>query len=193
MAVLAGFCMFSSTANAASDSTYTKLDLDQDCEFYSSHEQGGSAECTGYNEFPVFFAEGDLRQMVRFGHVARETQQWESFAQFNRINDTIEWRLEGGEPYATILRWFIEGADPETGEVTNASTGQVLVISTVGTSANPVSCIAGYVDARANKDANVLARQVAGTNARDFECGIDLPDFHGKRGPWSGDPSILAN
>ena len=140
----------------------------------------------------MFFAEGDLRQMVRFGHVSRDIGRWESFAQFNRINDTIEWRLENGKPFATILRWFIEGPDPETGEVTSASTGQVLVVSTVGTPNNPVSCIVGYVDARANTNANELAREVADTITQNFECGVSSPRFHGNRGAWSGDPSILS-
>ncbi len=73
----------------AQESAYTKLDLDKDCVFHSQYEQGASAYCSGYKGYPVHFDEGDLRQMVRFGHVRKLEGQWESFSPFNRINDTI--------------------------------------------------------------------------------------------------------
>ena len=179
-----------STCHAAlsADSAYTKLDLENGCEFYQSDEMGGSAQCDGYKDYPVYFSEGDLRQTLRFGHVDPGSDHWESFGQFNHVNNTIEWRLgSSGKPFATILRWFIDDGDPD------AKDGQVLVVSTVGTAANPVSCIAGYVDARANSNANELARSVADSVAPVFKCGEDLPSFYGERGPKSGDPTSLAN
>ena len=68
---------------------------------------GGSAKCKGYKQFPIYFSEGDLRQTVRYGFVDPESKHWESFSEFNHINDTVEWRLADGRPFATILRWFI--------------------------------------------------------------------------------------
>lgn len=179
------------TALAQDESAYTKIDLDETCKFYSTYEAGGSARCDGFRNYPVYFAEGDLRHMVRFGHVPEEAPRWESFGEFNRINDTIEWRINDGVAHAAILRWFIENTDDETGSVTPETTGQVLVISTVGEPHKPSSCVAGYVDARANSDANEIARRVADTTARSFTCGEDRPKFHGKRGPHSGQPTAL--
>jgi hypothetical protein len=40
-------------------------------------------------------------------------------------------------------------------------------------------CHAGYVDARANADANELARRMADKTARSFRCGVDKPAVAG--------------
>lgn len=172
----------------AQSSTYSKIDFDNSCTIISEYEQGLTATCAGYTGYPVIFSEGDLRQMVRFGHIAKLGDQWESFGQFNRANDTIEWRLKDKKPYAAILRYFIENAEAN-GEFKKALEGQVLVVSTVGTYEKPTSCVVGYVDARANKNANKLSQELADTKAKSFICGKDKPAFFGKRGKYSGSPS----
>src|SRR5262245_13396472 len=45
------------------------------------------------------------------------------------------------------------------------------------------TCQVGYVDARANPDANELARKIADEHARDFHCGKDQPIVLGKTDP----------
>ena len=112
--------------------------------------------------------------------------EWESFGQFNRTGDTVEWLLRNGVPYAAILRWYIENSNGE-GVADTSVEGQVLVISTVADHDNPVSCVVGYVDARANPSANAQAREIADQFAMTFRCGIDQAEFHGIRGPYSGD------
>ena len=176
----------------AQSNAYTKIDFDKTCTIISEHELGLSALCAGYNGYPVIFSEGDLRQMVRYGHISDLNNQWESFGQFNRANDTIEWRLKDKKPYATILRWFIENLD-ENGAAKKELEGQVLVVSTVGTHKHPTSCVVGYVDAKANKNANKLAQELADTKAKTFVCATDKPIFFGKRGRLSGTPSSSFN
>jgi len=167
-------------------STYTKLDFDKHCTIFEKYRTGLSAKCTGYKDYPVYFSEGDLRAMVRFGHTTPKTERWESFGQFNTAGNTIEWRLSAGIPKATILRWYIDTENAQTGD---REEGQVLVISTVAGFDNPDNaCVAGYVDARANSNANILARNVADTIAPHFKCGVNSPEFHGERGPYSGNP-----
>ncbi|PCI02327.1 MAG: hypothetical protein COB78_13575 [Hyphomicrobiales bacterium] len=179
--------IFNAPAWAANiTSTYSNLNIETDCKFYGEAVNGGTARCTGYKDYSVHFTEGDLRQMVQFGFVEKPFEQWQSFGEFNRINNVIEWRLDGGTPYATILRWFIENADPDTGSPSKAYEGQILVISTVGSDDYPESCIVGYVDARANKGANELAREIADTLAPTFKCGIDKPKYHGKKSKYAG-------
>ena len=167
----------------ANDSSYTDLDLDA-CETLAEDPMGVSLKCDGYGEFPVYFKEGDLRQSVIFGKVDRELIEvaFESFSAFNRVNTKIEWRLNGaGTPVAAILRWFIENPGP-SGSPSPESTGQVLVISRVGTAAYPGSCFVGMVDAKATADANSVARQVADDIADTFDCGMQPPEWYGKRG-----------
>lgn len=79
---------------------------------------------------------------------------------FNTINDTIEWRLgTDGQPFAAILRWFTSFDDGRE--------GQVLVVTRI---APDGVCHVAYVDARANPDANELARQAADTLTAGFDC-----------------------
>ncbi len=172
---------------AAAESVYTKLVFD-DCVTLSTDLQGGRLHCPGYKGYGITFEEGDLRQAVRFGHVGND-ELFESFGVFNRINDTIEWRLDdNGVPRAAILRWFLENPDLQTGEVTPQTTGQVLVVSRVGQPGDARACVVGFVDAKANANANVIARVVADGLAGSFGCGSDVPVFHGERGPLATDP-----
>ncbi|MEM9331752.1 MAG: hypothetical protein AAGA53_10525 [Pseudomonadota bacterium] len=181
------FFLFSSVQAFSAESAYTTIDLEKTCVFHSEYEQGASAYCAGYKGYPVHFSEGDLRQMVRFGHLSAVIGQWESFGQFNRVNTTVEWRLKDDKPYATILRWFIENSN-SNGEIDPSLEGQVLVVSRVADHEHPISCVVGYVDARANSNANEIARKIADTKAATFQCTKEQAEFHGKRGKLSGDP-----
>lgn len=172
-------------------STYTSLDFKKTCKILEEVEEGGSVTmlCDGYQGYPVHFAEGDLRHSVQFGHVETGGNNiWQSFAQWNRVSETIEWRLQDGRPVAAILRWFIENID-DAGSADPTRVGQVLVVSRVGQETDEGACVVGYIDALANRDANALARDVADSLATDFVCGTDRPEFHGTRGRLSGDPS----
>lgn len=169
----------------AAESVYTKLDLDKDCTWHSEYEQGASAYCQGYKGYPVHFSEGDLRQMVRFGHLAKLDGQWESFGQFNQINDTIEWRIKDKIPFATILRWFIEHPG-QNGAISKELEGQILVVSKVASHESPTACVVGYVDARANVNANELAREIADELAASFICGDETAKYKGAIGPHVG-------
>ncbi|MEM8542139.1 MAG: hypothetical protein AAGF25_14385 [Pseudomonadota bacterium] len=167
------------------ESVYSKLDLDGECKPYDLYEQGGSFFCPGYSGYGVLFAEGDLRQSVFYGFVGEWFAEgaFESFSGFNYVSGTIEWRLKGGVPFATIMRWFISSGD---GDGTND--GQVLVVSKVAQPGIGDGCVVGYVDALENADANVMAREIADELASDFMCRIEDPVFHGKEGLAAGFP-----
>ncbi len=105
---------------------------------------------------------------------------------FNDVYDgTVEWRIEKSadgrsRPFATILRWNVVSPDDRekaTGPI--RSTGRVLVVTRLGPDG---VCHVGYVDARANPDANELARKLADEHARTFRCGKDKRIVAGKTG-----------
>lgn len=182
-AVFMAFCAH------ANESTYTERNLDR-CKVLSQTDEGPSVsmKCGGYKDLPVYFKEGDLRQSQSYGPVSPLwlEEAYETFGPFNHSNATIEWRLDtAGTPFATILRWFVADPESDGGETRY---GQVLVVSTVATPANPTSCVVGYVDALENKEANTLARAVADGEAPDFACGLNEPQWHGKRGRLAADP-----
>ena len=103
-------------------SDYTKLHLDS-CPVVERNEEYGSVTwgCTGYRGMPIYVAEGDLRYFVSFGPNGHDTRAGgQTLPPFNTINDTIEWRLESGQPFAAIHRWFTDVDGYE---------GQVLVVT----------------------------------------------------------------
>ncbi len=185
--------MISGTASAAEnlypyESFYTKLNLDRDCIFKKPANEeeagmGNSGVCR-INDAPViYFMEGDLRQSLGFG----APKEYQTFGPFNRMNTTIEWRIAQDRSYAAIVRFFIENSNMKTGMVDKASEGQVLVIHRVAQYHEDKTCIVGMVDAKANRNANVLARKVADELASSFDCKTDRPQYHGKRGKLAGD------
>ena len=157
--------VFTTTAQAADiTSTYSKIDWDKDCKRIDTPPEddpnlGGQFKCNGFEDYPIWISTGDLRESVQFGHLNQQmtTQNsWESFASFNQINLTIEWRLNNGKPVAAIYRHFIDN-----GEGNATSRSQFLVIKSVASKATGgVGCIYGLVNGREPK-ANETARHVA--------------------------------
>jgi hypothetical protein len=137
-------------------------------------EDYGTWRCPGYRGVAVWLSAGDQRMYVSFGrNAANEPAAGETLGPFNdAYNGRIEWRLErlpGGKtrPFATILRWnyMVDVDDRKT-------SGRLLVVTRLGPGG---VCHVGYVDARANPNANELARELADTKARSFRCRVDKP------------------
>ncbi|MEN0000492.1 MAG: hypothetical protein AAF940_06370 [Pseudomonadota bacterium] len=172
-------------------SVYTKLDVGETCTEIDANEIGASFACDGHPGYGFLLDEYDLRTSIFYGYVGDWYGEgaWESFQSFNGVNDTIEWRLHDGVPRATILRWFIDNPDPNTGAPSEQTRGQVLVVSKVAQPGEGEGCVVAYVDARVNSDANALAREAADQLYATFQCRVDEPAFIGERGPYAGVPS----
>ncbi len=160
-------------------SLYTTLELAA-CNDGQQQARGHVRICAGIDGYPVRVADGEQRTFVSVGDEAsKHRAARQSLASFNSIFDgkharaTLEWRIvrQDGRPvpFATILRYFTW---------TGARRGEVLVVSRV---ASGQSCHVAYVDALANPDAIAIARQVADTVARKFDCKSE-PEIRGRRG-----------
>ena len=159
------------------DSAYTDVDLDA-CSILHSDDFGTRWACPGYKGIPVMIAEGDLRFFVSYGFGAPdERAASQTLPPFNYLGPKIEWRLSNAEgrwkPFATILRFYTDG-EPDADE------GQILVVTRLEEGA---TCHVAYVDARANADANELAREAADDMAPDFDCA-DEPEQVGAFEAW---------
>ena len=186
VAGLALVLMAAGAAPAASQSVsrvYTKFDSKQ-CKHTRGRavEDYGSWRCAGYAGIDVVLSAGDQRMRVSFGRKTNdEPAASQTFPAFNNVYEgTVEWRLEtlaNGKtrPFATILRWNVR-QDPDE----RISSGRVLVVTRLG--AGKV-CHVGYVDARANPNANELAQQIADQSARTFDCDKDKPVVAGTVSP----------
>jgi hypothetical protein len=128
----------------------------------------------------VFVSAGDQRTYISYGPKPADTvASGETLAAFNSAGKTIEWRIErkNGKPvpFATILRWNTT-VPQDNGDLVR---GQVLVVTRLGPGG---VCHIGYVDGRANPNANDLAVQLADTRARGFKCGKEKPVVVGEKG-----------
>jgi hypothetical protein len=152
-------------------SLYTTVEL-KACKQIRRHSDGGAWQCAGLPGFPVYVAEGDLRQFVSAGPRAeRRRAATQTLGPFNSIFEpgsdraTIEWRFvrRSGQPipFATIVRFHTS---------TDGRKHDVLVVSKVG---ERETCHVAHVDARAHTDAIALARQIADQHARSFDCRQD--------------------
>ena len=179
VAVAAGLVPAAPATSNPVKSLYTTVDL-KACKRIKRHRDGGAWHCEGLPGYPVFVAEGDLRQFVSAGADAEKrraaTQTLGAFNSiFKRGSDraTIEWRfVRRGErkiPYAIIVRFHTS---------TDGRRGDVLVVSKVGASE---TCHVAYVDALANGDAIALARRIADDKARTFDCSQE-PQAEGATG-----------
>jgi hypothetical protein len=171
------------------ESAYTTFDAKK-----CKHERGkdvedyGAWECPGYRGLRVLLSAGDQRMYVTFGPRKKDDIALsQTFPGFNSVYEgTVEWRLEkqpNGKtrPFATILRWNVRAE----GDV-KQSTGRALVVTRLGPGG---VCHVGYVDARANPDANELARRIADEHARTFRCGKDKRVVLGNRSPGFAPPA----
>ena len=182
-----GFATSVPAAGQTIESVYSKFDA-KECK----HKRGTDVEdygtwtCPGYGGIKVVLGAGDQRMLVTFGSWKDDLAGEQTFPAFNNVYEgTVEWRIEkqGGKarPFATILRWnvMVESDKPNSrGLIT--STGRVLVVTRLGPGG---VCHVGYVDARANPDANALARKIADEQARNFRCGKDKRIVLGTVGP----------
>jgi len=166
-------------AAAQFDSAYTELNLDE-CTVLSADDFGAQYACPGYKGIPMFVAEGDLRYMASYGFGAPKSKAaGQTLPPFNVLAPTIEWRVsnaEGGwKPFATIVRYLLDDDETEA-----QKKRQVLVVTRFDTDG---ACQIAWIDAKANADANALARQAADEKAKDFDCSKD-PEIIGRFEAW---------
>lgn len=145
-------------------------------------EDYGEWHCKGYGGIPILMSAGDQRINVSYGkNAAEEPAASQTLASFNGEGDKIEWRIEKGKPFAAIMRWSTTKPDEKGSSIR----GSVLVVTRLDPGG---VCHVGYVDGRANKNANELAREIADKHARGFVCGKDKRITLGEKGPGFSGP-----
>ena len=171
---------------AAQDATHgivTTIDLDT-CRVLRGGPNGKSWRCPGLPGYPVHVVETDDRSFLSVGQSAatqRASQQTLRVPNTlfpNTKRATIEWRVQAAAravpnqaavPYAVIARLFT---------ARDAARGQVLIVSKVTPTE---ACHVALIDAEANLEALALARSIADTSARTFDCS-KAPTVEGKTG-----------
>jgi hypothetical protein len=158
-----------SSAQADVKSVYTKIDLKkcQQTEKPDEYVFGGTWRCKGVGGYDVFISSADDRESAAFGKIkGNNCSGLKTFNAFNSVDNTVEWRVKNGRPYAAILRWTVS-IDPED----SAKQATWLVINKLEAKD---SCHMHYV-AGSYPNANDQARKAADDLASDFNCETDVP------------------
>ena len=146
----------------APTSAYTVLSLDR-CEILTvAHAGEGDwsvRRCPGRSGVSLFVNEDDARFDVDAGV---DNGEWESPAPLNQLGSIVEWREEGGRPFAIIYRYTIAEA--------MAGGRSMLAVESIGTSSRP-GCLVALIPATSG--ANDRARDIADARVRTFRCRRD--------------------
>lgn len=188
--VAAGFALLLSAAVSAAaqavEYAYTPIDLKQ-CKHSRGRIEGfGNWLCPGYGGIAILISSAEQRSFVSFGtNAKKELANRESLMAQNGEGKNVEWRIETlpdgrKRPFAAIMRWYTVVTPQDDTSKSAVTRGQILVVTRLDPGG---VCHVGYVDARANVDANDVARRIADERARNFRCGRDTPDFAGVTGP----------
>jgi hypothetical protein len=165
--------LFSAPAFATSkiESAYTNT-AGKACKVLDSDEQSEWSlfKCPGYKGIDVWIGEGDLRTLVAYGKTGQDEPAFQTtFGPFNTIGDKIEWRLKDGKPFATILRWKVDGGE-------DLPKGEMLVVTQLKAGQQ---CWIAVIAAHKNQDANELARQAADELGGTVDCNTSEPELYG--------------
>jgi hypothetical protein len=191
--IVSALAMLAASPAAAQtiESVFTDFDLKK-CRHIPGEveEDYGEWRCMGYGGMPVWMGAGDQRVMISFGPRAKEEPAaHQTLASFNGEGRKIEWRIEKSadqkRPFAAIMRWSTTKPDDKGDPIR----GEVLVVTRLPPGA---VCHVGYVDGRANGNANELAREIADKHAREFRCRKDATVVLGATGPGFSDPLDLG-
>lgn len=115
---------------------------------------------------PADIAEAEIEEPVDVFVTVGVRPLGQTIPPFNNLGPKLEWRAPqrtGAEPFATIVRYTYQQMT-EDGSYSN---GQVLVVSRFRSGE---SCHVAYIDALANANANVMAREVADKYATGGNC-----------------------
>ncbi len=171
LASMATIIAFVMPVTAAPGSQYSSITVDK-CRQLTADEESGSVtfSCPGIDGLDVWVGEGDLRTFLAYGPEPRkQCVAQQTFAAFNTAGPTLEWRIDNGEIFATIIRYHMDHSD--------GSKYNFLVVTALH---GRQACHIAYVDGALPKH-NELAREIADTRARAFDCAKDTPVMMTKR------------
>ncbi len=143
--------------------SYSKLDFDA-CDQIDAAEEGEGEwaiwKCQAVQGVPFWVNAGDGRYDLDVGVEG----DFATIGAFNDIAPTMEWRSEGGKPFAVIFRY--KDVSMESGGRT------VLAVEKVGSGSAP-GCRVAHIAGETPK-ANERAREIADSQARSFDCASEM-------------------
>jgi len=148
-------------------SVYSNFDF-KNCKQITADVESESATwaCKGIKGWPVTYYEGDLRGSVSFGEKpATQCSAAQTFSAFNSPGPRIEWRMQNGKPFATILRWTTDNGE-------SGKKHSWLVVTKLD---GAKTCRTAIVDG-AMPEANKIAHEKADASI-NFDCEKSEPEI----------------
>ena len=171
-------------AQPAAETRYTEL-VGGRCQFVSEDKRTGEdavKRCPGHGDLEMETLASHTRVFLSI--LFSRTQRADDVVEGWSLGKTVEWRgakgNKGFEPYVAIVRVLLK--DPEA--ATRQPDGEVLTVIRVDPR-EAEACAMVYVDARANKAANQLARDTADRLGPTYLCGSDKPTVAGTPTRWT--------
>jgi hypothetical protein len=184
LACLADGSVLAQPQAAPAETRYTEL-VGGACQFLSQNKATGEdavKRCPGHGDLEVETLSSHTRVSLSF-RFSRTQLASDVIAGWG-LGKTVEWRgikaNKGFQPYAAIVRVLMK--DPEA--ATRRADGEVLAVMRVDP-AEAEACVVAYVDVRANKSANRLARATADRFAPTYLCESDKPTVAGVSTRWT--------
>ena len=149
-------------------SIYTALDRAK-CQVQTGQSSYKQWLCQGLDGFPIVLSENALHAFLSVGadaglrKAAKQTLSASNTVFHDRSGrSALEWRFiirdKKPVPYALIVRYFTREGSRR---------GQVLVVMRI---TDREACHVAHIDAVANPNAIMMARRIADTDARKFDC-----------------------
>jgi hypothetical protein len=187
--LIAAAALFFAAAPAlgqAPESRYTEL-VGGRCRFISGSKAAEADDvkrCPGHGGAEVETRYGHTR--LSLGYRFSERQRAEDVVGAWSAGKTVEWRgikaKKGFEPYATIVR--LKMKDHENGKPGPVADGEVLAVMRIDPRESE-ACAIAYVDATANANPNLLARDAADRLGPAFDCGSEKAAVIGTETRWT--------
>jgi hypothetical protein len=147
-------------------SVYSRHDYER-CQKLGDDDPIMERRCEGHAGIPILWVNEPDSSSLSFGTKGAVGGEYDPRFTFAVAGNVIEWRgpMEAGTvaPYAAIVRYQFCRA------VGGPCTPELVVYRLIG---NRASCIAATVNGR-RADANLRAREIADTFARNFDCEKD--------------------
>ncbi|WP_323762316.1 hypothetical protein [Maricaulis sp.] len=182
--ILAGLAAVGGGTAAAQDeplgSQYTRID--EACvESQLPDEPVYEAVCPGLDGWLVHILSGEHGSasayarpgMARSGYINAPMR-----GLYGGFHAVVEWRLDGGEAFATIHR-YVHHNTPDVVEFYGGiEEPNTLIVTALAAEGGYAVCPVAFVDASALPDANLIARSVADDLARGWDCGNEPVRFN---------------
>lgn len=165
--------------DARLDSAYTRID-DACSTTQLPDEPVYETVCPGHGEWTLHITSGEHGAAAAYigpDGTRSETVYAPMRGLYGSFHTVLEWRLEGGEAFATIHRYVHYNPPELLDTMGGVEEPNTLIVTALAAEGGYTVCPVAYIDASTLPDANEIARDVADRLSRGWDCGNEVVRF----------------